>query len=160
MDINRLFVGIVMLLPVGLVMWLIAHAEAWRAAVMALHLNWEREQRQAGTAGVLLQQRQDEQRQFEVLVTSRPMSMLWVHVALTFAAIAFCLVFAWRMDGFRWIGLWLVLPFGLAAAAGIGYAWMRMRNGVQRMAVISSTLYGPPPPRVKVRTLQVQEPEA
>ena len=160
MDITRLFVGIVMLLPVGLAMWLVARAETWRAAVMALYLNWEREQRQAGAACVPLQQRQDEQKRFEVLVTGRPMPILWAHIALALAAIAFCLLFAWRMDDLRWIGLWLVLPFGLAAAAGVGYAWMRLRNGVQRMAAISSTLYGPPPPRVKVRTIQVQEPEA
>lgn len=159
MDITRLFVGIVMLLPVGLAMWMVAVAEAWRAAVMALHLNWEREQRQAGAAGVPLQQRQDEQARFEVLVTSRPISMLWAHIALATATIAFCLLFAWRMDDFRWIGLWLVLPFGLAAVAGITWAWMRISNGHTRMAGISSTLYGPAPPRVKVRNLQVKTPE-
>lgn len=160
MDITRLFVGIVMLQPVGSALWLVAHVERWRAAVMALHLSWEREQRQAGAAGVPLQQRQDEQTQFEVLVTSRPMPLLWVHVALAVAAIGFCLWFSWNMDDFRWIALWLVLPIGLAAAAGIAWAWVRVSNGSGRMAVISSTLYGPAPPRVKVRNLHVQEPDA
>ena len=44
------------------------------------------------------------------------------------------------------------------ARHGVMRRTMRIRNGVARMATISSTLYGPPPPRVKVRTLQVQEP--
>lgn len=146
MDITRLFVGIVMLLPV--------------AAVMALHLNWEREQRQAVPNGVPLSQRQFEQKQFEVLVSARPVRLVWVHIAISLAAIIFCLFLAWNRGDLRWSGLWLVLPLGLAALGGTAFAWSQMNAAATRLAAISSTLYGPAPPRVKVRSLLVQEPGA
>lgn len=159
MDITRLFIGIVMLLPVALVVAVAAQVDTWRAAVMALHLNWEREQRQAGANGVPLPQRQAEQTQFEVLVSGRPIRMVWLHAAITMAATVFALLLAWRLDDLRFSGLWLVLPLAMAAIAGGVYAFMQLRAATTRLGTISSTLYGPPPPRVKVRTIQVQDPE-
>ncbi len=158
MDISRLFIGIVMLFPVALVVAVTTQVESWRAAVMALHLNWEREQRQAGANGVPLAQRQAEQTQFEVLVSGRPVRMVWLHGAMTLAAILYALLLAWRMDDIRFVLLWVVLPLGLAAIAGGVYATLQLRAATTRLGAISATLYGPPPPRVKVRTIQVQEP--
>ena len=160
MDISRLFIGIVMLLPVAMVVAVVAQVDTWRAAVMALHLNWEREQRQAGTSGVPFPQRQAEQTKFEVLVSSRPIRMVWLHGAITLAAILFALLLAWRLDDVRFSLLWLVVPLGLAAITGGVYAYMQLRAATARLGTISATLYGPPPPRVKVRSIQVQEPES
>lgn len=159
MDITRLFVGIVMLFPVAVMVWLLAQADTWRSAVMALHLTWEREQRQSAPNGVPFAQRQHRQAKFEELVTSRPVRLFWLHVAIATSAIAFALILAWQLNDLRWIGLGLVLPFGLAASTGSVFGWLQVKGAENKLAVISSTLYGPAPPRVKVKSLQIQEPE-
>lgn len=159
MDIARLFVGILMVLPLALVPWVVTQTDVWRSAVMALHLTWEREQRQAAPNGVPFNHRQNRQAKFEEMVTSRPVRLLWLQVAITIAAITYGLILAWRMDELGWIGLWLVLPFGLAAIAGSAYSWLLLNGASSKLAAISTTLYGPAPPRVKVKTIQVQESE-
>ncbi|MEB4953276.1 hypothetical protein RXO92_29855, partial [Pseudomonas aeruginosa] len=147
----------VMLLPVSLVLGLVARADTWRAAVAALHLNWERQQRQSAPSEVPFNQRQHQQDRFEDLVTSRPASLVWVHLALSVAAIVFGLLMAWDIDDLKWIGLWLVLPFGAVALLGSGFAWFTLNSASGKLGKVSSTLYGPAPPRVKVKNLQVQE---
>lgn len=157
MDVTRLYIGLVMLLPVVLSIWLAIHAESWRAAVMALHLRWEREQRQAGPGGVPFNVRQDEQRAFEQLVTSRPTNMLWGVITIALAAVVFCLLLAWQLDDLRWNGLWLVLPLGIGSLLILTTAFSQLSAGGGKLAGISASLYGPAPPRVKVRSIQVQE---
>lgn len=160
MDTTRLFVGIIMLLPLALVMNLVARADTWRGAVSALHLNWEREQRQSVPNSVPFNQRQHQQDRFENLVTSRPVKLVWLHLSLAIAAIAFGLLLAWNLDDLKWVGLWLVLPIGIAALAGSAFAWVLLSDASSKLSAISSTLYGPAPPRVRVKSIQVQEPES
>jgi hypothetical protein len=38
-------------------------------------------------------------------------------------------------------------------------AWLVIRGGTAVLATISASLYGPPPPRVKVRSIQLTEPD-
>ena len=154
MDITRLFVGIVMLLPLTLAMNLIARADTWRASVITLHLNWERHQRQSGPAEVPFNQRQTQQDRFEAIVTSRPMRLVWVHLTITLAAIVFCLALAWNADDLKWMGLWLVAPLGIAALLGTGYAWLILDGASAKLTQASTSLYGPAPPRVKVSSLR------
>lgn len=157
MDITRLFVGIVMLFPVAMVLNLVARADTWRGAVSALHLNWEREQRQSAPNQVPFTLRQSRQARFEELVTGRPIRVLWVHIVMTVAAIAFGFTLAWRTDDLLWIGLWLVIPFGLVAIVGSALTLWQMNSASDKLAAISTSLYGPAPPRVKVKSIQVQD---
>lgn len=158
MDNFRFFEGITLLVIVALATRLVVHADTWRSAVMALHLRWEREQRQAD-ADVTLVQRQAVQARFEQLVTNRPLRLLWLHVTLGLAAVGFVLMLAWNQDDLRWTGLWLALPLGLAIAGVLGYGWSLMNQADTKLAAISSTLYGPAPPRVKVRSIQTVDPK-
>lgn len=157
MDLTRLFIGIVMLLPLATLMNLVARADTWRGAVSALHLNWEREQRQSAPSQVPFNQRQRQQDRFEDLVTSQPLRSVWTHLALTVAAIVFGLLLAWNMDDLKWIGLWIVAPLGVAALAGTGFAWLLLSGASSKLSKVSSTLYGPAPPRVKVKSIQLQD---
>lgn len=158
MDNLRLFDGIMLLVIVALATRLVVHADTWRSAVIALHLRWEREQRQAD-AGVTLVQRQAAQTEFEQLVANRPLRLLWLHIVLGLAAVGFVLLLAWNQDDLRWVGLWLALPLGLAIAAILGYGWSLMNQADIKLAAVSSTLYGPAPPRVKVRSIQTVDPK-
>lgn len=159
MDTTRLFIGIVMLLPVAMVMGLITRVDTWRGAVASLHLNWEREQRQSAPNPVPFNQRQRQQDRFEDLVTSRPLRPLWLHLGLTIATIVFGLALALNAGDFKWISLWLVTPIGIAALAGTGFAWILLNGASTRLTQVSSTLYGPAPPRVRVKNIQVTEPD-
>lgn len=157
MDNSRLFAGIVLLLVVALMMPLLSRIDSWYSAVSALNLRWDREQRQAGAAGVSLGQRQAAQSDFEQLVSSRPQRLLWAHLVLALAAVALSLTSAWRFDDLQWIGLWLALPIGVALLAIIGYGWSLANQASTRLAAISASLYGPAPPRVRVRSIQAAE---
>lgn len=159
MDILRLFTGIMMIALVVLTTRFVMHADAWRSAVSALHLRWEREQRQADTNGVTLAQRQAAQTEFELLVTNRPFRLLWLHLSLGVGSAVLSLLLAWNQGDVRWIGLWLALPLGLTIAAVLGYGWALINQANGKLSAISSTLYGPAPPRVKVRSIQTVDAE-
>lgn len=156
-EITGLFIGIL------LSGWLVTslgfawRLHDWAGQVRALGLRWDREQRQASGAPTL-QVRQQEQAHFEELVTLKPAALVWMHVILTLAVIAFALVLAWDADRFQEIGIRLIAPLGLACVAVSVMGWNWLHSGVARLAVISSTLYGPAPPRVKVRDVRVVEP--
>lgn len=154
MDILRLFIGLMMFAMVVLTTIFVMHADSWRSAVSALHLRWEREQRQATPNGVSLAQRQAVQASFEQLVANRPMRMMWLHVLLGVGAAALALLLAWNLDDLRWIGLWLVAPVGVSILAILGYGWMLINQANEKLAATSSSLYGPAPPRVKVSSLR------
>lgn len=159
MDISRLFDGILILTSLVLATRMVVQVDAWRSAVSALNLRWEREQRQAGANGVSLGQRQRVQTEFEQLVANRPMRMLWLHLVLVLAAVGLALSLAWRADDLRFVGLWLALPVGLVAIAVLGFGWLLVSQANDKLTATSASLYGPPPPRVKVRTIQAAEPE-
>lgn len=154
METLRLFVGLTLIAMVVLSTRLTMHADAWRSSVQALHLRWEREQRQAGSNEVTLTQRQSAQAEFELLVANRPFRMLWLQFTLGLAVVGYTLLLAWSRDDLRETGLWLVLPIGVALVAVLGYAWLLINQANSKLAVISSTLYGPAPPRVKVRNIR------
>lgn len=154
METINIFAGIILIALVVLSARFTVHADAWRSSVQALHLRWEREQRQAGPNGVTLAQRQSAQAEFELLVANRPFRMLWLHFALGVAAVVYALVLAWNRDDLRDTGLWLVLPVGVTIIAVLGYAWLLVNQANSKLAIISSTLYGPAPPRVKVRDIK------
>lgn len=160
MDTLQLFSGILLIVLVAQSVTLVTNADAWRSAVSALHLRWEREQRQAGANGVSLTQRQAVQLQFEHLVANKPIRLMWVHFTLAVAGVGFVLLLAWKQGDLRWVGLWLTLPLGLTIAAILGFCWVLINQSNMKLAVISSTLYGPAPPRVRVRTLQNAEAES
>lgn len=147
-----------MIAMVVLTIRLLVHADAWRSAVSALHLRWEREQRQATPNGVTLAQRQAVQTAFERLVANRPYRLMWLHLSLGFGSAVLSLLLAWNQGDLRWIGLWLVLPLGLTIAAILGYGWSLVSQANSKLTTISSSLYGPAPPRVKVRSIQASEP--
>lgn len=157
MDLSRLFDGLLLLTTVVLGMHLLGRIDSWQAAVAALHLRWEREQRQAGATGVSLHQRQRAQAEFERLVTSLPMRLVWLHLFLTLAAIGLMLALAWRADDLRWAGLWLALPIGGAAILVLGYGYLLVQQANAKLAIISTSLYGPAPPRVKVRSISTSD---
>ena len=157
MEILRLFTGIMMIAMVVLTTRLLVHVDAWRSSVSALHLRWEREQRQAAPNGVSLAQRQAVQAKFEDLVANRPYRLVWLHLLLGIGSAVFTLLLAWNEDDLRLIGLWLALPLGLTIAAILGYGWALINQANGKLTVISSSLYGPAPPRVKVRSLQTVE---
>lgn len=159
MEILRLFTGIMMIAMVVLAVRLVVHVDAWRSAVSAVHLRWEREQRQAAPNGVSLAQRQAVQTEFEQLVANRPYRLIWMHLLLGLGSALFTLVLAWDQDDLRLIGLWLALPLGLTIAAVLGYGWLLINQANSKLAAISSSLYGPAPPRVKVRSLQASDPD-
>lgn len=159
METLRLFAGILLIVMVVLSLRLAMHIDAWRSAVSALHLRWEREQRQAGPGDVTLAQRQAVQSEFEKLVANRPFRLMWVHVALALAAAGYALILAWNRDDLRETGLWLVLPLGLAIMAVLGFAWALVSQANTRLSTISATLYGPAPPRVKVKAIRTAEAE-
>lgn len=157
METLRLFAGIILIAIVVLSVRLTMHTDTWRSTVIALHLRWEREQRQAGVSGVTLPQRQAVQSEFELLVAKRPMRLLWMHVALGIAALGYVLLLAWNQDDLGETGLWLALPLGVTIAAAIGFAWALLNQANSKLTAISSSLYGPAPPRVKVRSIQTTE---
>lgn len=157
MDISRLFDGIALLLVIVLAVHLLGQIDGWRSAVSALQLRWEREQRQAAPNGVSLGQRQDAQAEFEQLVANRPMRLWWMHLAVAVGIIGFVVVLGWRLDDLRWVGLWLALPLGLAGVAIHAYGWSLVNQANTRLTAISTTLYGPAPPRVKIRSIQTAE---
>lgn len=154
MEILRLFAGILLVAIVVLCTRFAVLADAWRSAVFALHLRWEREQRQAGANGVTLAQRQLVQTEFEQHVANRPTRLLWIHLVLGIAAVGYALLLAWSQDDLRQTGLWLALPLGLIAAAMLGFAWTLINQANVKLTTTSSSLYGPAPPRVKVRAIQ------
>lgn len=154
METLRLFAGILLVVMVVLTIRLAVHADSWRSTVSALHLRWEREQRQAGGNGVTLAQRQAVQSEFEHLVANRPFRLMWMHLLLGIAAVVYVLLLAWNQDDLRQAGLWLALPLGLTFVVVLGYAWALVNRSNTKLAAISSTLYGPAPPRVKVRAIQ------
>lgn len=157
MDISRLFDGLALLIIVVLAVHFVTKIDAWRSSVSALHLRWEREQRQAGAGGVTLSQRQAVQTEFESLVANRPMRLMWMHVTLAVLAIVFVLLLAWRIDDMRWIGFWLALPIGITIVAIYGFGTLMISQANDKLTAISSSLYGPAPPRVKVRAIQTVE---
>lgn len=159
MNTHQLFAGIVLLAVVLLTMRLTMHIDAWRSAVSALSLRWEREQRQAAGAEVPLAQRQAVQTEFEHLVANRPSRVFGLHAVVGLASVGFVLAMAWNLDDLRWTGLWLVLPMGITGAAILGYGSMLLSHTNAKLAAISTTLYGPAPPRVKVRAIQSVESE-
>lgn len=159
MDISRLFNGILLLTALVLATRMVVQVDEWRSAVSALNLRWEREQRQAGANGVSLSQRQRAQTEFEQLVANRPMRMLWLHLVLVAAAAGLALALAWRVDDLRFVGLWLASPIGLMTIAVLGFGWLLVSQANDKLAATSASLYGPPPPRVKVRTIQAVESE-
>lgn len=156
-DISRLFEGLLLLTIVVLSVQLLGRIDGWHAAVAALQLRWEREQRQAAATGVSLQQRQDAQAEFERLVTSLPMRLVWMHVILTLGAVGLASALAWRFDDLNWAGLWLALPIGGAAMLILGYGYLLVSQANAKLATISTSLYGPAPPRVKVRSIQASD---
>ena len=153
MDISRLFDGFILIFALAIALQLLVRIDSWRSSVSALHLRWEREQRQAG-GGVTLAQRQNVQSQFELLVANRPMRLWWTHIAISLGVIALVLAMAWDLDDLKWVGFWLALPIGVVISAVLGYAWSLVNQANTRLAAISATLYGPAPPRVKVRSIQ------
>lgn len=157
MDILRLFTGMMMIAMVILTIRLVVHADAWRSAVSALHLRWEREQRQAAPNGVTLGQRQAVQTAFEQLVANRPYRMMWMHFSIGIGSAILSLLLAWNQADLWWIGMWLVLPLGLTIAAILGYGWTLVSQANSKLTSISSSLYGPAPPRVKVRSIQATD---
>ncbi len=157
MDILRLFIGLILFVPIVLSTRLVVHTDTWRSAVSALQLRWDREQRQASVNGVTLEQRQAVQQKFEQLVTNRPFRLMWLHVGLGLGAVAFALVLAWNQGDLRWTGLWLALPLGLATLSILGFGWALVNQANGKLTAISSSLYGPAPPRVKVRAIQTDE---
>lgn len=159
MDILRLFIGIMMVAMVLLTTRFVVNVDSWRSAVSALHLRWEREQRQAVSEGVTLAQRQTVQREFEQLVTNRPFRLTWLHLSIGVGAVVFALMLAWNQDDLRWTGLWLTLPLGLTLAALLGFGWALINQANEKLTKISSSLYGPAPPRVKVRSIQTVDAE-
>lgn len=156
-DVSRLSILILMVLPLWLAVSLSMRIQDWRSAIAALHLRWEREQRQAGSAEVTLVQRQSAQMRFEELVSNRPMTRLWTTLIVIVAIICFAVVLAWELDDLEWSSMWLIAPPGVLAASVMTWCWLVIRSGQQQLAAISMTLYGPPPPRVKVRKIQVSE---
>lgn len=159
MDNLRLFTGFMMIVMVVLTIRLLVHTDAWRSAVSALHLRWEREQRQAAPNGVTLVQRQGVQAEFEQLVANRPYRLVWLHLVLAISSAGFAVLLAWNLNDLRWIGLWLALPLGLTIAAILGYGWLLINQANRKLTIISSSLYGPAPPRVKVRSIQTVDAE-
>lgn len=159
MDIFRLLAGILLIVMVVLTVRLAVHADAWRSAVSALHLRWEREQRQAGPADVTLSQRQAVQAEFEQLVANRPFRLMWLHLMLGVVAVAYAVLLAWNQDDLRETGLWLVLPIGLSIVGVLAFAWALVNQANSKLAAISSTLYGPAPPRVKVKAIRTVDAE-
>ena len=138
---------------------LVVHIDAWRSAVSGLHLRWEREQRQAAVNGVTLVQRQAVQTEFEQLVANRPFRLMWLHLLLGVGAVVLGMLLAWNQGDLRWTGLWIVLPLGLTIVAILGYGWALINQANIKLAAISSSLYGPAPPRVKVRAIQTLDAE-
>lgn len=156
MELTDLYVGILLTAWLLVTGSLVLRTHTWAGAVQALRLRWDREQRQAGGAPAL-QVRQQEQAHFEELVSAKPSFPVWLHLVLTVALIAYALMLAWDIDKLRYIGLRMVAPLGGACVALMILAWSAMKSGIDRLAVISSTLYGPAPPRVKVRDVRVVE---
>lgn len=154
MDISRLFEGLLLLSMVMLGVQLLGRIDGWHAAVAALHLRWEREQRQAGATGVSLHQRQRAQAEFERLVTSLPMRLIWLHVILSLGAVGLVMALAWRSDDVAWSGFWLAIPIGGVILLILGYGYLLISQANAKLATISTSLYGPAPPRVKVRSIQ------
>lgn len=154
-DVTRLSILILMLVPLVLAVSLTVRIQDWRSAIAALHLRWEREQRQAGSAEVTLAQRQSAQMRFEELVSNRPMTRLWTNLIVIVGIIGFALVLTWEVDDLEWSSIWLIAPPGILTAAVMSWCWIVIRSGQQQLAAVSLTLYGPPPPRVKVRNIQV-----
>lgn len=157
MDLTRLSILLIMFTPMLLAVVVLFRVLDWRGAVRALHLRWEREQRQAGATGISLPQRQQVQATFEELVSSRPMIPIWIALTTLLGCGAFAVALAWNRDDLRWSGLWLVAPVVVFAASLTFYGWMLVRAGHQQLTSVSSSLYGPPPPRVKIRNIQVDE---
>lgn len=160
METLRLFAGIILIAMVVLTTRLVVHIDSWRSSVATLHLRWEREQRQAGANGVTLGQRQAVQAEFEHLVANRPFRQMWLHLGLDLAAVLYALLLAWNQDDLRQTGLWLALPLGLAIAALLGFGWSLIHQANGKLTAISASLYGPAPPRVKVRAIQTIDPGA
>lgn len=159
METLRLFAGILLIVMVVLSVRLTMHVDAWRSAVSALHLRWEREQRQAGPGDVTLAQRQAAQAEFEALVANRPFRLMWLHFALALAAVVYALILAWNRDDLRETGLWLVMPIGVAILLVLGFSWVLVNQANGKLTGISATLYGPAPPRVKVKAIRTVPPE-
>lgn len=151
-----LLIGIMLIVWLATTSQLVWRLFAWNSAVSALQLRWDREQRQAA-GNVPITQRQDEQARFEELVSSRPAVMVWVHLVLTIGLIALALVLAWDTDNLRWNGLWLVAPLGVGQLILLLVGWMQMHAGASRLSIISTTLYGPAPPRVKVKKVKIED---
>lgn len=159
METLRLFAGILLIAMVVLTIRLAVHADGWRSAVSALHLRWEREQRQAGPNGVTLAQRQAVQAEFESLVANRPFRLMWMHLVLGWTAVGYAMLLAWNRDDLRQTGLWLVLPLGIAILGILGFAWALINQANGKLTIISASLYGPAPPRVKVKAIRTVEAE-
>lgn len=155
MNVTRISILLMLLLPVMVALGAVVQTLRWRAAVEALHLRWEREQRQSAVVGMSLGQRQLVQTRFEELVSARAGTLIAVNVALTVVLAGIALAAAWEFDDLAWSGLWLVAPFGVVAVALHLFALFLLRGGHQQLAVTSTSLYGPPPPRVKLRNIQV-----
>lgn len=156
-DLTRISILLIMMLPLVVAIVGLMRVLEWRAAAQALHLRWEREQRQAGVAGITMSQRQLVQARFEELVSTRNLAV----ISLTLTIIVLCTIFAgflaWELDDLEWTGLWLMAPFGIVALGMVVSAWWVHRSGTQQLAITSTSLYGPPPPRVKVRNIQPNE---
>lgn len=131
--------------------------DAWRASVDAMHLRWERQQRQAALGAVPLAQRQKEQAAFEQRVAERPLTMIAIQIAFTVIIGAIVIGISWRLDELDWILRWLVAPLLGTSVLATLLAWLAVRGSTAKLANISSSLYGPAPPRVKVKTIQTQD---
>ncbi|MCA9834851.1 MAG: hypothetical protein KC435_12945 [Thermomicrobiales bacterium] len=154
MDLTRLSILLIMMLPLVVAIVGLVRVMEWRAAAQALHLRWEREQRQAGVAGITMGQRQTVQTRFEELVSTRNLAVISMMLTITLLCTIFAGFLAWELDDLEWSGLWLLVPFGIVALGMIVSAWWVHRSGTQQLAITSTSLYGPPPPRVKVRNIQ------
>ncbi len=153
MDTTRLYLGLLMVIPVIATYAVLLTVHTWRGQVQALHLRWDREQRQAAPAGVTLSQRQDVQARFETLVSAKPLTNVWYGGVLFVLLVALVLALAWELDALNWTALWLVAPLAAISLVALVVAWLVVRGGAAQLARVSASLYGPPPPRVKVRDL-------
>lgn len=154
MDDVRVLVSVYLALATLLATAWFRMLETWFGSVESLRLRWEREQRQAAPTPIPLTNRQAVQAEFESVVSRRPTRSGWVVLLAVLVLFGFGVAASWGANDREWMALYIFAPMVLVWLIVLVAAFVMMRRGQAKMAAVSTTLYGPAPPRVKVRDIR------